>query len=53
MAFAWIFRRMILAYDVEGWSGKLAGQRIDSRKRISWKMTEYLKFPMKMKCSIP
>jgi uncharacterized protein (TIGR00725 family) len=36
MAFAWIFRRMLIAYDAEGWSGKLAGCRIDKRKRIDW-----------------
>jgi len=36
IAFAWTFKRMILAYDVVGWSGKLAGTRIDDRKRIEW-----------------
>jgi len=36
MAFAWTFKRMLIAYDVEGWSGKLAGTRIDDRKRIEW-----------------
>jgi uncharacterized protein (TIGR00725 family) len=36
MAFAWTFRRMLIAYDIEGWSGKLAGQRIDNRNRIDW-----------------
>jgi uncharacterized protein (TIGR00725 family) len=36
MAFAWTYRRMMIAYDVEGWSGKLAGQKIDNRKRIEW-----------------
>lgn len=36
MAFAWIFKRMIIAYDVSGWSGKLADSRIDDRKRIEW-----------------
>lgn len=36
MAFAWTFRRMLIAYDVKGWSGKLAGTRIDYRKRIEW-----------------
>lgn len=36
MAFAWTFRRMLIAYDVEGWSGKLADTRIDYRKRIEW-----------------
>ena len=36
MAFAWTFRRMLIAYDVPGWSGKLAGTRIDNRNRIDW-----------------
>lgn len=36
MAFAWVFKRMIIAYDVEGWSGKLADQKIDKRNRIDW-----------------
>lgn len=36
MAFAWTFKRMLIAYNVEGWSGKLAGTRIDDRKRIDW-----------------
>ncbi|MBC8343841.1 MAG: TIGR00725 family protein [Bacteroidetes bacterium] len=36
MAFAWTFKRMILAYKVHGWSGKLAGSKIDDRKRIDW-----------------
>lgn len=36
MAMAWILKRMIIAYDVSGWSGNLAGKRIDNRKRITW-----------------
>jgi len=36
MAYAWTFRRMLIAYDVPGWSGKLAGTKIDNRKRIDW-----------------
>ena len=36
MAMAWILKRMILGYDVPGWSGKLAGQRIDDKKRVAW-----------------
>lgn len=36
MAYAWTFRRMLIGYDVPGWSGKLAGTRIDNRKRIDW-----------------
>ena len=37
MAFAWTFKRMVIAYDVPGWSGKLAGSKIDDRNRIAWK----------------
>ena len=33
MASAWILKRMIIAYDADGWSGKLAGTRIDDKKR--------------------
>lgn len=33
MAFAWALKRLVLAYRVDGWSGKLAGARIDSRIR--------------------
>ena len=33
IAFAWALKRLILAYKVEGWSGQLAGTRIDSRSR--------------------
>jgi len=36
MAFAWTFKRMLIAYNVEGWSGKLAGTRLDDRKRVEW-----------------
>lgn len=32
-ALAWALKRLILAYRVDGWSGKLAGTRIDSRVR--------------------
>jgi len=35
IAFAWALKRLILAYRVDGWSGKLAGTRIDSRIRYS------------------
>lgn len=34
IAFAWSLKRLIMAYRVKGWSGKLAGTRIDSRQRI-------------------
>ena len=33
IAFAWALKRLILAYHVDGWSGKLAGTRIDTRNR--------------------
>ena len=33
IAFAWALKRLVLAYRVNGWSGKLAGTRIDSRRR--------------------
>ena len=33
IAFAWSLKRLVLAYRVEGWSGRLAGTRIDSRRR--------------------
>lgn len=33
MAFAWTFYRLIIAYRVDGWSGKLAGLKIDERVR--------------------
>lgn len=34
MALAWIHRRLLVAYRVEGWSGRLAGTRIDERVRF-------------------
>jgi len=33
MALAWIYRRLIIALPHEGWGGKLAGTRLDSRTR--------------------
>ncbi len=33
MAMAWIMQRLLIAFKVEGWSGKLADQRIDDRIR--------------------
>lgn len=33
IAFAWALKRLIIAYDIEGWSGKLANTRIDHRIR--------------------
>jgi uncharacterized protein (TIGR00725 family) len=34
LAFAWIFRRLVIAFRVPGWSGRLAGTRIDDRVRF-------------------
>ena len=35
MAMAWSMKRLLIAYDIDGWSGKLAGTKIDHRKRTS------------------
>ncbi|HEY6100681.1 MAG TPA: TIGR00725 family protein [Anaeromyxobacter sp.] len=34
MAFAWMYRRLVVAFRVPGWSGRLAGTRIDDRVRF-------------------
>jgi uncharacterized protein (TIGR00725 family) len=34
LAFAWIHRRLVIAFRVPGWSGRLAGTRIDERIRL-------------------
>ena len=34
MAFGWIMKRLIVALRVEGWSGRLADERIDPRERL-------------------
>ncbi|MEM6929631.1 MAG: acyl-CoA synthetase [Myxococcota bacterium] len=34
MALAWVFDRPVLAFRVDGWSGKLADERIDDRIRF-------------------
>ncbi len=34
IAFAWIHRRLVIAFRVPGWSGKLAGTRVDERVRF-------------------
>ncbi len=34
LAFAWIHRRLVIAFRVPGWSGRLAGTRIDDRVRF-------------------
>jgi uncharacterized protein (TIGR00725 family) len=33
IAFAWMYRRLILAFRVDGWSGRVADTRIDERVR--------------------
>ena len=33
IAYAWALKRLILAFDVSGWSGELADRRVDDRKR--------------------
>jgi uncharacterized protein (TIGR00725 family) len=35
IALAWMHRRLLLAYRVEGWSGRLAGTRVDDRVRFA------------------
>jgi uncharacterized protein (TIGR00725 family) len=35
MAFAWIHNRLLIAFRVHGWSGKLAGTQIDERARFA------------------
>jgi hypothetical protein len=34
IAFAWIQRRLVIGYRVEGWSGRLAGTRVDEWVRL-------------------
>ena len=34
IAMAWIFDRLIVAFRIDGWSGKVAGTRIDPRVRF-------------------
>ncbi len=33
ICFAWIFKRLIIGMRVEGWSGRMADQRVDERTR--------------------
>jgi uncharacterized protein (TIGR00725 family) len=35
IAFAWIHRRLVVAFRVPGWSGRLAGTRLDDRIRFA------------------
>jgi uncharacterized protein (TIGR00725 family) len=34
ISFAWIMDRLIVAFEVDGWSGRLAGERLDERDRL-------------------
>ena len=34
LAFAWIYDRRIIAFRIDGWSGELAGRRLDGRVRF-------------------
>ena len=43
MAMAWILKRMVIGYAVAGWSGRLADQRIDEKKRVDWPDDRVLK----------
>jgi uncharacterized protein (TIGR00725 family) len=33
ICFAWIYKRLIIGMRVEGWSGRMADQRVDERTR--------------------
>ncbi len=33
MAFAWIYRRLVIGIEISGWSGELGDRRIDGRNR--------------------
>lgn len=35
IALAWIHRRLLVAYRIDGWSGRLAGTRVDDRGRFA------------------
>ena len=40
LAFAWQFNKIIFAYNIEGWSGNLAGKSIDAKRTDSIIMIE-------------
>jgi uncharacterized protein (TIGR00725 family) len=42
IAFAWALKRPIVALEVEGWSGDLAGRKLDNRKRCDWSEDEVI-----------
>jgi uncharacterized protein (TIGR00725 family) len=37
ISYAWLMKKMIMAYDISGWSAKLADTRLDNRKRVDYK----------------
>ena len=45
IAYAWQFKRPILATSVEGWSSKIAGQVVDNRKRLKDPSIDDIVFP--------
>ncbi len=45
IAYAWQFKRPILATSVEGWSSKIAGQVVDNRNRLSDSNVHDIVFP--------
>ena len=45
IAYAWQFKRPILATSVEGWSSKVVGQVVDNRKRLDDPVLEDIVFP--------
>ena len=47
IAYAWQFKRPILATSVEGWSSKIAGQTVDNRKRMKDPPIDDIVFPCK------
>lgn len=47
IAYAWQFKRPILATSVEGWSSKIAGQPVDNRKRMANPFIDDIVFPCK------
>ena len=45
IAYAWQFKRPIIATSIEGWSSKIAGQVVDNRKRLDDPVLEDIVFP--------
>ena len=45
IAYAWQFKRPILATSVKGWSSKIAGQAMDNRKRLDNPSIDDIVFP--------